>query len=116
MSRRLFLEIKEGVTDYDYYFEAKLDYTSKVSFPSYKKCSTAIRMLAYGIPGDLDELLRMSESTCQEAMNKFFKAVIAVFGDVYLRETTTEDTARLLSINDARGFPRMLGNIDNMHW
>jgi hypothetical protein len=60
-------------------------------------------MLAYGVAGNLiDEYLRMSESTCLESMYKFCKAVIAVFGTVYLREPTVEDTARLLSINEER--------------
>jgi hypothetical protein len=46
----------------------------------------------------------MSERTCIDAMYKFCKAVIAVFDKVYLREPTTKDTARLLSINEKRGF------------
>jgi bacterioferritin (cytochrome b1) len=45
MSRRLFLEILDGVMDYDDYFEAKLDACSKVGFSSYQKCSTAIQQL-----------------------------------------------------------------------
>jgi hypothetical protein len=57
----------------------------------------------------------MSESTYLESMYKFCKAVIAVFGTVYLRESTIEDTARLLSINEERRFPG-IGSIDCMHW
>jgi hypothetical protein len=41
--------------------------------------------------------------------------VIAVFGSVYFREPTMEDTQRMLSINEKREFPDMLGNIDCMH-
>jgi hypothetical protein len=42
-------------------------------------------MLAYGVAGDLiDEYLQMSESTCLESMYKFCRAVIAVFGTVYI--------------------------------
>jgi hypothetical protein len=47
---------------------------------------------------------------------KFCRALIKVFGEVYLRETNMEDTQRLLSINENRGFPGMLGSIDYMHW
>jgi hypothetical protein len=57
----------------------------------------------------------MSESTCIEAMYMFCSVVIVVFGKLYLREPTTEDTARLLSINEKRGFPGMLGSIDCMY-
>jgi hypothetical protein len=39
-----------------------------------------------------------------------------VFGTIYLREPTVEDTSRLLSINEARGFPGMIGSFDCMHW
>jgi hypothetical protein len=74
-------------------------------------------MLAYGVARDLvDEYMRMSESTCIEGMYNFYRAIIAVFGEVYLREPNLEDTLRLLSINEKRGFPGMLGSIDCMHW
>jgi hypothetical protein len=101
MSRELFLAILNGVRDYDDYFEAKYDGTGKIGFSSYQKCSTIVRQLAYGVPADL---IRMSESTCHEAMYRFCKDVIAVFGEHYLREPNTDYTARLLSINESRGF------------
>ncbi|KAK1662011.1 hypothetical protein QYE76_050170 [Lolium multiflorum] len=86
-------------------------------FTSYQKCSAAIRMLSYGMAADIfDEYLRMGESTCLEAMYRFCRAVIAVFGEYYCREPTVEDTRRLLSINESRGFPGMIGSIDCMHW
>jgi hypothetical protein len=47
MSRMLFLEILDGVMEYDNYSEAKLISTSKVGFSSYKKCSAAIWHLAH---------------------------------------------------------------------
>jgi hypothetical protein len=66
-------------------------------------------MLSYGVAGDLvDEYMCMSESTCIEAMYIFCRAIISVFGEVFAR--------RLLSINEKRGFPGMLGSIDCMHW
>jgi hypothetical protein len=111
------LDILHGTRTYDDYFSAKLDCIDKVGFSSYQKCSATIRQLAYGVLGDLfDEYLRMSEYTCIEAMCRFCSDVIAVFGKVYLREPTTEDTARLLSINEKRGFYVMMEIIDCMHW
>jgi hypothetical protein len=66
-------------------------------------------MLAYGVVGDLvDEFLRMSETTSLDLIYNFCKAVIVVFSTVYLREPTFKDTARLLSINEARGFRKLL--------
>jgi hypothetical protein len=117
MSRKLFLTILNGVRAHDSYFTARPDATGKLGFTFYQKSSAAIRMLAYGVVGDLiDEYLRMSESTCLESMYKFYNTVIAVFGTVYLREATIEDTARLLLVIEERGFLRMIGSIDCMHW
>ncbi|KAK1670865.1 hypothetical protein QYE76_059024 [Lolium multiflorum] len=74
-------------------------------------------MLSYGMAADIfDEYLRMGESTCLESMYRFCRAVIAVFGEYYCREPNVEDTRRLLSINESRGFPGMIGSIDCMHW
>ena len=85
------------MTEYDDYFKCKYDCTGKVGFSSYQKCTAAIRMLAYGVPGDLvDEYVRMSESTCLEALYRFCRAVVAVFSPEYLREPNVEDTTRLL--------------------
>jgi hypothetical protein len=58
----------------------------------------------------------MSETACLESTYKFCKAVIAVFGIVYLTEPIVEDIFWLLSINEERGFPGMIGSIDCMHW
>jgi hypothetical protein len=82
MSRDLFLVILWGVRNYKPYFQCRPDATGALGFTSYQKCSAAIRMLSYGMPTDIfDEYLRMGESTCLEAMYRFCRAVIAVFGE-----------------------------------
>jgi hypothetical protein len=73
VSRDLFLIILRGVRDYEPYFRCRPDATGKLGFTSHQKCSKAIHMLSYGMCGDIfDEYLQMSESTCHEAMYRFF--------------------------------------------
>ncbi|XP_073363602.1 uncharacterized protein [Aegilops tauschii subsp. strangulata] len=88
----------------------------KLGFSSYQKCTAAIRMLAYGIPGNLvDEYVRMSEFTCLLSLYNFCKVVMAVFGPEYLRQPNAADTKRLLASNAVRGFSGMLGKINCSH-
>ncbi|XP_051230169.1 uncharacterized protein [Lolium perenne] len=76
-----------------------------------------LRMLAYGAHGDSGyDYLRMAESTTLDCFYRFRMAMIAVIRDIYLRSPTIEHTAKILAVNKARGFPRMLGSIDCMHW
>ena len=73
-------------------------------------------MLADGVAGDLiDEYMRMSESTCLDTLYRFCKAMVALCGPEYLRGPNAKDIARLLSINEGRGFSCMLDIIDRMH-
>jgi hypothetical protein len=67
------LKIIHGVWCYDDYFNLKPDATCKLGFTSYQKCTAAIRMLAYGVAGDL------VESVCLGAMYMFCRVVFAVF-------------------------------------
>ena len=109
MSRPLFLRLLQRVRAYDTYFEARPDAICVYGFSSYQNCTTAIRMLAYGVAGDLvHKYLHMSESTCLEWMYRFCNE--------YLREPNFEDNDRLLKMNESRGFLGMLGCIDCMHW
>ena len=39
-----------------------------------------------------------------------------MFGPTYLREPNAQDTARLMAVAEARGFPGMLGSFNYMHW
>ncbi|XP_062119187.1 uncharacterized protein LOC133832926 [Humulus lupulus] len=71
----------------------------------------------YGAPTDAtDEYIKIGESTTLESLKRFCRAVVEVFGTCYLRSPNADDVARLLHIGESRGFPRMLGNLDCMHW
>jgi hypothetical protein len=66
------MEILHGLREHDEYFVAKLDATGKVGLSSYQKCLAVIWQLAYGVRGNLvDDFLRMSKSTCLDALHKF---------------------------------------------
>ena len=95
MARHVFNRIREAL--------------GRLGFSSYQKCTTDIRMLAYGIPGDLvDEYVRMSETTYLMSMHKFCQSVIEVFGPEYLRRPTAADTERLLAPTQLEAFQACL--------
>uniref|UniRef100_A0A0D3E5Q9 Myb-like domain-containing protein n=1 Tax=Brassica oleracea var. oleracea TaxID=109376 RepID=A0A0D3E5Q9_BRAOL len=78
-----------------------------------KKCTAAIRVLAYGTAADpVDEYLRLGESTTRKCVEYFVEGIINLFGDEYLRRPTPADLQRLLDIGEYRGFPGMIGSID----
>jgi hypothetical protein len=75
----------------------------------------ALCMIAYGILADLvDENLAMGESSTIVCGKCFVVAIVEVFVGEYLRALNTQDSARLLATNAARGFPIMLVSIDCM--
>jgi hypothetical protein len=81
-----------------------------------QKCVAVIRILAYDLPANVvDEYVCIGESTTRESLNHFCAAVITIFGQQYLRAPTSDDIARILQINEQRGWPGMLGSIDCMH-
>ncbi|XP_012851118.1 PREDICTED: uncharacterized protein LOC105970840 [Erythranthe guttata] len=117
MSRFLFCQIISGVETHDSYFVQRNDALGVPGLSSLQKVIAAYRILAYGVPADfLDDHIRIGESTAIESLRHFVKAIIAVFGEKYLRAPNEDDLSRLLQINERRGFPGMLGSIDCMHW
>jgi hypothetical protein len=69
------------------------------------------------VPADnVDDYIRIGESTTVECLERFVTGVYTIFGPQYLRRPNNEDTERLLKIGEARDFPSMLGSIDCMHW
>ena len=92
MRRNLFLRIVDGVSIHDPYFQNKQDAIGRQSLSPLQKCTVAIRMLAYGVAADsVDEYLLIGESTTTKCVKRFVRAIIAVFGDEYLRRPNAED-------------------------
>uniref|UniRef100_A0A2N9IY19 Uncharacterized protein n=1 Tax=Fagus sylvatica TaxID=28930 RepID=A0A2N9IY19_FAGSY len=100
------------VEAYEPYFIQKRNAARRLGLSSLQKMTVTIRMLAYGVIGDLmDEYVRIGESTAIESLKKFVEALISIFSDEYLRSLNSNDIARLLTIGQNRGFPGMLGSI-----
>ncbi|XP_062173489.1 uncharacterized protein LOC133878942 [Alnus glutinosa] len=117
MRRDLFMRIHDAIISHDRYFVQRRNAAKKLGHSSLQKMTTAIRMLAYGVTADfMDEYLLNGERTAMDSFIRFVKAVVSVFSAEYLRSPNPEDIARLLAIGESRGFPRMLGSIDCMHW
>eukprot|EP00918_Siedleckia_nematoides_P020122 GHVU01042897.1.p1 GENE.GHVU01042897.1~~GHVU01042897.1.p1 ORF type:complete len:259 (-),score=20.79 GHVU01042897.1:434-1210(-) len=117
MSKRLFQRVYDGVLSVDDHFTQKPDCTKKMGISALLKVTAALRMLAYGASADqLDENLEMAPSTVHKCLKRFASAIVTKFGDEYLRRPDEHDIARLLAINNERGFPGMLGSLDCMHW
>ena len=83
-----------------------------------QKCTTAIRQLAYAGPADMfGEYLHMGETTSLEVLWQFCRRIRAIFGTEYLQTPTAADCQILLDMDGrVHSFPRMMDNIDCMHW
>ncbi|XP_021766673.1 uncharacterized protein LOC110731148 [Chenopodium quinoa] len=117
MNRSLFNRIMNTVVETDEFFKQRRDATGRLGLSPLQKCTAAIRMLAYGLaPDAVDEYVRMGQTTARRSLHHFCEGVIKNFQDEYLRTPTDDDLRRILYQNESRGFPRMIGSIDCMHW
>ena len=117
MKRSLFLRIQSKVEAHDSYFVQKRNSANKLGLSSLQKITVALRMLAYGVSGDLmDEYVRIGETIAMGSLKKIVAAVVDIFSEEYLRSPNNENIARLLAHGENRGFLGMLGSIDYMHW
>ncbi|MFS8010699.1 putative harbinger transposase-derived protein [Helianthus anomalus] len=118
MSKRLFLRIVSDLeANYDY-FKQKPDARGYLGFTGIQKCTSALRILAYGNTTDInDEYLKMAEKTTRDSLEHFCRGIIDVYGARYLRTPTWEDLQKIYEVHNAEhGLPGMIGSIDCMHW
>ncbi|GMF39043.1 unnamed protein product [Phytophthora fragariaefolia] len=74
------------------YFVQRPDATGRLGFLPEQKVTCALRMLAYGASVDqLDELIRMGESTVLKTLKYFCESIIRMLGPDYLRKPTPDD-------------------------
>jgi hypothetical protein len=117
MRRRLFKKIVLELLEFDEFFVQRYDAIGNLGFLPEQKATAALRMLAYGSSADqLDELIRMGESTALECLERFCTDIVEIFGAEYLRTPTADDLKKILSDNEKRGWPGMVGSLDCMHW
>ncbi|XP_074342816.1 uncharacterized protein LOC141685291 [Apium graveolens] len=87
MGRHVFLRIVDVVSNFDPYFQQRMDAVGRKGLSPLQKCTTAMRILAYGISADVvDDCVRIGESE-------------------YLRKPNSNDVQRLLQMGEAHGFP-----------
>ena len=69
IKRSLFLRIQSQVEAHDSYFVQKRNSANKLGLSSLQKITAALRMLAYGVSGDLvDEYVWIGETTALESL------------------------------------------------
>ncbi|XP_074351985.1 uncharacterized protein LOC141691143 [Apium graveolens] len=106
MGRHVFLRIVDAVSNFDPYLQQRIDAVGRKYLSPLQKCTAAMRMLAYGVSGDVvDDYVRIGESTAVEGLKKFVSNVITIFEGEYLQKPNSNDMQRLLPIGEARGFP-----------
>ncbi|KAL9676081.1 hypothetical protein QQ045_004294 [Rhodiola kirilowii] len=117
MGRHVFLRIVDALSNFDPYFQQRVDALGRRGLSPLQKCTASIRMLAYGIGADaVDDYVRIGKSTAIECLKTFATDVISIFESEYLRKPNSNDVQRLLKMGEARCFPGMMGSIDCMHW
>ncbi|XP_058742256.1 uncharacterized protein LOC131614711 [Vicia villosa] len=102
MKKNVFLRIVGDLSSSDNYFTQRVDAANKEGISPLAKCTTTMRMLAYGVAADaVDEYIKIGGTTALK---------------LYLRAPTQDDLQRILHVSEMRGFPGMIGSIDCMHW
>ncbi|XP_073136949.1 uncharacterized protein [Henckelia pumila] len=106
-----------SIQEHDNYFMERADALGRPGLSIYQKITAATRILTYDVGADAtDEYIKIGESTVTECVKRFFRAVVEVFDDLYLRSPNALDIERLLYIGKQRGFLGMLGSLVCMHW
>ena len=116
MQKHVFLRIVGDLSSSDNYFTQRVDAANIEGISPSAKCTTSMRMLAYGVAVDVvDEYIKIGSTTVLECLRRFCKGIIQLYEQVYLRVPTQDGLQRILHVSEMRGFPGMIGSIDYMH-
>jgi Plant transposon protein len=76
-----------------------------------------VRQLSYGIPADACvEYVRLSESTCNESLHRFCRAVVEEVESEWLRLPTVSEIEEIERHYAKLGFPGCIGCVDCASW
>jgi len=75
--KHVFLQIVRDLSSSDNYFTQRVDAANKEGISPLSKCTTTMRMLAYGVAEDaVDEYIKIGSSTTLECLRRFCKGII----------------------------------------
>lgn len=109
MHIRVFFRIIEGVTAEEEFFTQRSDATGRMGASALQKCTTIIRVLAYGSSSDVfDVYMEIASSTARERLLHFFEMVVTKFGLQYLMKANPNDIEHLLQEGECGCIPSMM--------
>src|SRR5438128_308792 len=114
MFHSLFLRIANVIEEHDSFLSRCYWTTWVISFAEDHRSISNAHL--WSTADATDEIFCIGESTVIKSLERLVKAIVQIFGEEYLRSSNDFDTARLLAIEEIRGFPRMLGTLGWMHW
>ncbi|XP_074290335.1 uncharacterized protein LOC141617065 [Silene latifolia] len=77
MHKHLFMRIVNAISANDHFFQQRPGGNGRLSFSTLQRCTTALRVLAYGTSTDsVDEYLRMSDTSVRDSLKSFVEGSI----------------------------------------
>ena len=82
MRRHVFLRIVDALNNHDEYFQMRVDALHRKGLSPLQKCTSAIRILAYGSPvNSVDEYVRIGKQP-MECLERFVSGICTIFVNV----------------------------------
>ena len=92
MRKHVFLWIVGDLSSSENYFTQRVDAANKEGISPLTKCTTAMRMLAYGVAADaIDEYIKIGGTTVLECLRRFCKGITQLYEQEYLRAPTQDE-------------------------